>query len=226
MLKVAKYYHDNRNAISNNIKKEEAVTGVSSILISFLLLLKHGRFEWAFIVSSNEIMWAAYLHFFFGRSGIMGLLKLYNCNLLFPSFTFLFLLCLIPNPPLQRIVPFFPTLLRFYLRTVKSIFFHYANQFNFSQNRESVIEGDLVRRKNEFRKKEENRTKCIRPEMLDSTGSNFERLNIAFHPSIWSCCFIFFPSRSAPSWFKATPVLPQNNCSLCPVSAGERRMEL
>lgn len=94
-------------------------------------------------------MWTAYLDIFV-RAGIMGLLKLYNCILLFLSFTFPFLLWLIPHPPSEESLFLFP----FYLCTVNSISFHYANQFNFSKNLERAIEGELVRKEDELEKDE------------------------------------------------------------------------
>lgn len=94
-------------------------------------------------------MCSAYLDIFV-RAGIIGLLKLYNCILLFLSFTSPFLLWLIPHPPSEET----PFLFLFYFCTVNLISFHYANQFNFSLNLERASEGELVREKDELEKDE------------------------------------------------------------------------
>lgn len=94
-------------------------------------------------------MWTAYLGIFV-CAGIMGLLKLYNCILLFLSFTSPFLLWLIPDPPSEES----PFLFLFYFCTVNLISFHYANQFNFSSNLERASEEDMAGVEDELEKDE------------------------------------------------------------------------
>lgn len=80
-------------------------------------------FEWAFTALSNEIMCTAYLGIFV-RAGIMGLLKLYNCILLFLSFNSPFLLWLIPHSPSAE-SPFF-----FCFTSVQQIWSPFIMQIN------------------------------------------------------------------------------------------------
>lgn len=91
----------------------EPVTRVGDILIPFFFFKQWldnlwcckacCSVEWVFIALSNEIMWTAYLGIFV-RARIMGLLKLYNCILLFLSFTSPFLMWLIPIHPQRKVL--------------------------------------------------------------------------------------------------------------------------